>query len=242
MADVHVHGVVPRADQTAHPRRVEHREISALISDVEPGELTAASVLRLHWRVLEEAAATATVLPVRFGTVMTGDQAVVDDFLAPRYDVLLQGLEQLAGKVQLTVKGSFHEEDLMRDVVAKSQDVARLRERVRALPADAAYYDRIRLGELVSAEVERAREHAGELVMGRLEPLAVAASREQPAGIDAAVHCAFLVERKRGDEFSRGVAKLEPELADGVRLRCIGPLPPFSFSGDGTTPGSPAWA
>ena len=51
--------------------------------------MRAASTLRLHWRVLEEAAAPTTVLPVRFGTVMADDAAVVDDLLAPRHDELV---------------------------------------------------------------------------------------------------------------------------------------------------------
>jgi len=242
MGEVHVHGVVSRSDRTAHARRVDHRDVAALVSDVEAGELKAANVLRLHWRVLEEAATTATVLPVRFGTVMTGDQGVVDDFLAPRHDALAAELERFAGKVQLTVKGSFDEEALMRGVVAASPDVARLRERVRALPDDATYYDRIRLGELVAAEVERARERAGERVIGRLEPLSLGASRETPAGIEAAVHCAFLVERERVDGFRDAVSKLEGELGGHVRLRCIGPLPPFNFTGESMAAGSPAWA
>ena len=49
MAEVHVHGAVPRADRTAHARRVDHGDVSAIIS---PGlvvfrELVAANVDRM---------------------------------------------------------------------------------------------------------------------------------------------------------------------------------------------------
>ncbi len=246
MSEVHVHGVVPAAERTeiasADVRRITHRDVAALVSDTGPEPLAAARVLRKHWRVLEEAGATTTVLPVRFGTVMADDDAVAGEFLAPRHDELAAGLAELAGKVQLTVKGFFDEETLMRGVVAGSPAVARLRERVRGLPEAAAYYDRIQLGQLVAAEVERARERDTAFVLERLEPLAVAASREPPATLDAAVNAAFLVERDRVDEFSAAVGELGRELAGRVRLRYVGPLPAYSFADDGTTPGTGPWA
>jgi hypothetical protein len=236
MSEVHVYGVVP-SDQpseisAAEVRRVVHRKVAALVGDVAPGELAAARLLRVHWRVLDQAAATCTVLPVRFGTVMADERAVVDEFLAPNYDDLVAELDALAGKVQLTVKGFFDEDALMRDVVAASPEIARLREHVRAIPEAAAYYERIQLGQVVAGEVERARERDTELVLARLEPIAVAASREAPASADAAVNLAFLVERKRVDEFSKAVTELGHELAGRVKLRYVGPLPPYSFTGE----------
>lgn len=246
MSEVHVHGVMAAADRieiaSAKARLVAHRDVAALVTDADPERLTAASVLREHWRVLEEAAATATVLPVRFGTVMAGERAVVDAFLAPNHDALAEELRQLEGKVQLTVKGSFEEEALMRDVVAGSPAIARLRERVRSLPEAAAYYENIELGQIVAAEVERARDRDTETVLARLAPLAVATSREAPSALDAAVNAAFLVERDRVDEFSRAVTELAHELAGRVKLRYVGPLAPYSFTGEAASPGAAAWA
>jgi hypothetical protein len=246
MSEVHVHGVVPAAERTeiasADVRRITHGDVAALVSDAGPGQLGASRILRKHWRLLDEAASTTTVLPVRFGTIMAGDREVADEFLAPRHDELVAGLAELAGKVQLTVKGFFEEETLMRGVVERSPAVARLRERVRGLPEAAAYYDRIQLGQLVAAEVERARERDTALVLERLQPLAVAAVRQPPATPDAAVNAAFLVERDRVDEFSAAVAELGRELAGRVRLRYVGPLPAYSFADDGATSGTGAWA
>ena len=44
--------------------------------------------MRRHWQLLEAVAATATVVPVQFGTAMAGDDAVAAEFLAPRQDDL----------------------------------------------------------------------------------------------------------------------------------------------------------
>jgi hypothetical protein len=246
---VYVYGIAPAADRIdveapavgapeASVRRIVHGELAALVSDVERGPLAAARNLRAHWGVLEQAIAEATVLPVRFATVMESDQAVVDEFLAPRHDRLVAQLADLSGKVQLTVKGFFDQERLLREVVHRSTAVARLNERVRGRPEAATYYERIRLGELVAAEVEQARERDSAIVLSRLEPHAVAARREPPSAPDGAVNAAFLVERGRVAEFSRAVSELSGELEGRMRLRYVGPLPPYSFAEEETA----AWA
>mgnify|MGYP003290399978 CR=1 FL=1 len=128
----------------------------------------------------------------------------------------------------------------MRGVVDESVAVARLRERVRQRPKAATYYDRIQLGELVAGEVEQARERDSATVVDRLERLAVAARLEPLGTPDAAVNAAFLVERSRVDEFSEAVARLSAEVEGRMRVRFIGPLPPYSFTEEQEAVG--AWA
>ena len=148
----------------------------------------------------------------------------------------------MAGKVQLTVKGFYEQDALMTGVVERSPAIARLREQVRGLPEAAGYYKRIELGQLVAAEVERERERDAHGILERLRPLALAARLEPPSTSDSAVHAAFLVDGKRVDEFSGAVAVLGRELAGRIRLRFLGPLPPYSFSGEDATAGARAWA
>ena len=112
---------------------------------------------------------------------------------------------------------------------------------MRRLPDAAAYYKRIELGQLVAAEVERARERDALQVFERLEPLAFEARLEPPSTTDGAVNAAFLVEAKRVDEFSDAVNALSHDLAGRIDLRYVGPLPPYSFTGDTATRSS-AWA
>jgi hypothetical protein len=243
MAEVHVFGVVRAADGAPpEARTIAHKDIAAIVIDAEHKPIAASKLLRQHSRLLEATAERATVLPVRFGTVMQNEQAVVDEFLAPSHDALRARLDAIDGKVQVTLKGFYDEAALLREVIDASPAIAKLREKVRGLPEAAGYYDRIRLGELVSTEVEQARERDTTAVLRRLEPLAVAATREPPSTLDSAVHAAFLVERDKVDEFSSAVAQLGGELAGRMKLRYIGPLPAYSFTGDDAPTGAPAWA
>jgi hypothetical protein len=241
MSEIQVYGVLSAADAFEPPegaRLIRHRDLAALVTDVPPGERLAAQALREHWRILEAAAAQVTVLPVRFGTAMSDDDAVVEEYLAPQHDALTRRLAELAGTVQLTVKGFYDGDAMLRDVVAGSPEIARLREQVAGLPEAAAYAKRIQLGELVAAEVQQARDRDGRRVLERLEPLALAARLEPVSGPDAAMNGAFLVRREGVEPFSAAVAELARELEDRMRLRYVGPLPPYSF----TDAEAAAWA
>jgi Gas vesicle synthesis protein GvpL/GvpF len=249
-ANVYVYGVLSGSDQTAvsaggvegaEVRTIEHAGLAALVSTLEADELTAARAVRAHWRVLEEASKSATVLPVRFGTVMEGETAVRDQLLEPNAEHLTQLLGDLAGRVQLNVKGDYDEEQLLREVVRASPQVAALRERVAGLSETAGYYDRIRLGELVAAEVGRHRAQDEALALARLDPAAVSSRAEPPSSADAAFNLAFLVDSERVDAFSQAVGALREELGERVTLRYVGPLPPYSFAEADIATGA-AWA
>ena len=98
-------------------RLVGRPDLGALVSDLDADALSAPKAVRAHWRVLEEASASATVVPVRFGMVMADDDAVRARLLEANEPALAALLRELAGKVQLTVKGEYDEEGMLREVV-----------------------------------------------------------------------------------------------------------------------------
>ena len=248
---VYVYGVLPAADARALAvtgvegstvRTVAGGELAALVSDLARDSLTAARAVRAHWRVLDAAAKDATVLPVRFGTALRDDDEVRDRLLAPNADKLRALVGHLAGRVQLGVKGTYEEKALLREIVASSPSIAALRERLRGLPAQAAYYDSIQLGELVAQEVDKRRQRDAQLALDMLEPHAVEARAQPAAGHDGAFDLAFLVARDAIDAFSEAVVRLGDEVGERIALRYIGPLPPYSFADAQIEARSEAWA
>src|SRR4051812_34657966 len=63
-----------------------YREVAALVSDVTVPIRAKRRELMSHSAVLNEAAASDTVLPFRFGTTFPDAEAVVAEFLEPRYE------------------------------------------------------------------------------------------------------------------------------------------------------------
>jgi hypothetical protein len=223
-------------------RTISGDGLAALVSDLRGEQLSAAREVRAHWRVLEETSRDTTILPVRFGTVMEGEQAVRDQLLERNSERLRALLRELEGRVQLSVKGDYDDDALLREVVSGSRSIAALRERVSTMPAAAGYYDRIRLGEMVAADIGRRREVDAQTAIDRLQPLAVATRAEETSGTNQAFSLAFLVERDRLDGFGRAVCDLGEEMGQRIRIRYVGPQPPYSFAEAELSSGSATWA
>ena len=211
-------------------RTVEHGDLLAVVSDAgaEPLRATAAG-LRAHTRVLEALSAVTTVLPLRFGTVVTDDAAVVEAVLAANVEHLDELLERLDGHVQLTVKVFNDEDAVLRDVVQTDARVSRLWKKVNGVPAEAAYYDRIALGQEVARAVQERKLVTASPLFDALEALSAEAQAKEPKHDLMVLDADFLVLRDRMNQFDAEVealAKDRPEL----EFRYLGPMPAYSFA------------
>jgi hypothetical protein len=222
-------GAVGVGDPGGDLALVRHGEVAALVSGVSDAALGTRRDLLRHSRLLDEIARTTPVLPLRFGAVLAGPGAVVDGLLAPRHERFGRALAELEGRAQFTVKVRYVEEAVLREVAAEPL-VARLRERLRGLPADATWYQRIQLGELVAGAVARRRQADAGALVSELRRFA-SAMVWQPADAEVSVvDAALLVERAAWPSLERGVEGIAKRHAAHMRLRLLGPLAPYDFS------------
>jgi hypothetical protein len=245
----YVYGVVPKSSprtisargvQGAAVEAVEHGELAALTSPLQTATLDARD-LRAHWRVLHEAFEQGVVLPVRFGTVVESEDAVRREVMDPNAERFSGLMKQMSGMVQLNVKGLYDEDVLLKEIVASSPKVARLRERVRGQGATAPTPDQLALGQLVEQEIGRARGADRAAVRETLEPFAVSV-RDEDVAHPSAFSAAFLVKRDAMDDFGRAVAGLRAHFGERIEVRFTGPLPPFSFADPDVAVGAGSWA
>ena len=239
----YVYGVVrtseaPKIDAAgvggeARVRTVDEGELTAIVSDVDAGFVEAGRAdLQRHMAVLEQAALSTTVVPLRFGTVMPSDAAVQAEVLRARVPELVDLLVALEGRVELNLSGTY-DERIFGEVVAEQPEVAALRERVRGQDENATYYDRIRLGELVANAMAAKRERDTEKVLAKLRPLADDVRVGEVAHERSVLSASFLVHRDRLPEFDRAAEEVAAENASRIRFRYAGPLPPYDFVGAG---------
>lgn len=213
---------------------VAHEHCAALTSDLPAGRpLGRRADLMAHERVLDALVDAGTVvLPFRFGAAMAGTEAVEKELLAANGERLGQVLDQLDGRLEMRVRGTYVQDALLREVMADDPQVAELNQRLRSIPADAAdaaYYDRVRLGEMIARALEQRREHDGQVLLEALAPAAEAMVRKPPAREEDVLDVAFLIGRDRLADFQRAVEEIGAAHADRVTLRLIGPLPPYDF-------------
>jgi hypothetical protein len=211
---------------------VSHGELGAIVSSFA-GEVVKANRRNLtaHSRVLEEALETATVVPMRFGVLMPSDEVVAEELLRGREAELGRLLDSVEGRVELSVKAFYRDDDLaLREVLSENPTIARLNESTRGRPADAGYYDRIRLGQAIVDALRAKREQDAEPILSRLGALAVSSATDDELPERMVVKAAFLVERQRVPDFDRAVDEIARETADRLQFKYLGPLAPHTFA------------
>ena len=209
-------------------RTVADDGVAAFVSDAPPGAVeTTRERLLTHARVLERLAEDRTVLPMRFGVVAPSERALRDGVLSPRRKLFTSLLDRLEGTAEVDLRVLFVEGAILPEIVRGSPAVRRLQLSIRNRPADATYYDRIKLGEAVAEEMAALAARDAKRIASRLEPLAVDARRRSSTHERMVLHEAFLVRRSDLDRFESAVSALES--GGRFQVRLIGPMPPYSF-------------
>jgi hypothetical protein len=211
-------------------RTLEAGPLAALVEEIDDDrDLGTREDLVAHSAVLNEVAETTTVVPMRFGTVLPGTTAITEELLDLRRDELLAMLDALRDTVQFVLRARYELDGLLREVVTANPEIAELRERTSGLSEDAAYYDRVRLGELVAGEVASRRDGEAQVLLDALAPLALEHMVKEPSGMDHLLDCSFRVRQDQRADFEAAAEGQAERLAGRAQLRLIGPTAVFDF-------------
>src|SRR5437763_7993860 len=210
--------------------------IAAFVSAAPPGAVeTTRARLLTHARVLELLAADRTVLPMRFGVVAPSERVLRESVLGPRRKVFLSLLKRFEGAVEVDLRVLFDEGEALKEIVRGSPSVRRLQLSIRNRPADATYYDRIRLGETVAQEMSARGAREADRILAKLEPLVVEARRRPSEHERSVLHAALLVRRADLDRLDGAVKAIGTD--PRFHVRPTGPMPPYSFVDVAVRPG-----
>jgi Gas vesicle synthesis protein GvpL/GvpF len=244
---VYVYGIMPGdvelepgttgiGDPPGEVRVVRNGDLAALVSDVDPDKpLGRPEDLYAHEDLLDSSAAGVPVLPLRFGAVVSSDEAVADELLGAHHDEFASALEQLEGYAEYVVRGRYDEDAILREVLGEDPRAGELRDQLKGADEELTRDLRMQLGEIVSNAIEAKRE-ADTRALGEALADHVAASVVRPPTHDMdAVHVAFLVDLGSADALEQAVDELARDWSDRIELRLTGPIAAYDFVGT-TTP------
>lgn len=204
--------------------------VAALVELVDPDRpLGRRRDLVAHSTVLNTMAVHGPVLPMRFGSVLQDQPALVGELLRPQCEHFSALLGQVEGKVQFTLRARYVLDTVLAEVVAAEPEIAELRRRTADLPEDATHYERIRLGELVSRAVDVRRRDDAQEILDRLAPHGLDHVVREVSGMDSLAEFAILVEVERQEELEHEAELLAAELDGRVRLSLVGPMALYDF-------------
>jgi Gas vesicle synthesis protein GvpL/GvpF len=240
---VYVYGILPGdveiesgaagvGDPPGEVRAVRHRDLAALVSDIQPDQpLGRPEDLIVHEELLDATAAEVPVLPLRFGAVVASDDAVAEELLGAHYDEFSAALRQLEGHAEYVVKGRYVEEAILREVLNGDPQAAQLASQVKDADPDATRQLRMQLGEIISNVVEAKRQQDTRTAGDALTGLAAASAVRPPTHELDAVYTALLVETSAAQDLEQAVQQLADDWDGRVELRLIGPMAAYDFVG-----------
>jgi DnaJ-domain-containing protein 1 len=88
----------------------------------------------------------------------------------------------------------------------------------------------IQAGKIVKESLDRRREEFQQRLLGSLRGAALDVQPNALVADEMVLNVAFLIEKKREEEFDEQVRKLDEALNGEVSFRIVGPLPPYSFA------------
>lgn len=189
-----------------------------------------------HERVVEHFAARASVIPLRFGTIYLRREGV-EEMLVASVAELQATIDRLQGCDEWGINLYLERGKLLGSIEATNPRMRDASEQMAHAPPGQAYLLRKKLDVLRAdeARVETKRivtdiEHALSLVSDRLKSLRLMKDEAAAAYGEAVGRFAFLVERRRFQEFSATAERLAKKYeASGFRLELTGPWPAYNF-------------
>ncbi|MGV8091943.1 MAG: GvpL/GvpF family gas vesicle protein [Mangrovibacterium sp.] len=210
---------------------ISYNDICAIVSNSPVIQYEAKRVnLTAHEIVLEEIMKRYPVLPVRFSTIAdTNDDSGIQKILERDYDRLSAMLDQIEGKKELGLKVIATEETIYPYILEKYDDIKTLKEKLVHLPADKTYYQRMKIGEMVEAALQKEKEHFKKRILDHLSPLATDIKINGNYGERMLLNAAFLIRNEIEASFDEAVNELDEQLGNLLTFKYVGTLPPYNF-------------
>jgi len=211
-----------------------HKGLAVVVSDspmMKQYESTRRNMIA-HERVQETVMREFTLLPVRFGTVTDSTSPLedVEKLLSTRFEEFNRLLKDMEGKVELGLKAFWRDEKaVFEEIVTENADIRRLRKSLSGKPPEAIRFEGIPLGRMVKEALDRKRSQEAAKILLPLQPIAQRV-RENDTLVDRAiVNAAFLLDRKREQDFDQAIRRLDEKLGNRVAFKYVGPVPPYNF-------------
>jgi hypothetical protein len=213
---------------------IAHQDLSCVLSDYSGREFSFMSreevtrCLLAYQVVVEHIMREHTVLPVKFGTTLaTSDEA--RNLLSQGRSQFVHVLTWIRDKVELEVAATWDTGQVLREI-STEPEIVRAREAIASRPTDPTLEERIYLGQMVKASMDRRRDSYRERMIRFLKPVAVDVQPNALVSDEMVINVAFLVEKANQEEFDGRVRYLNDLFHDQIDFRIIGPLPPYSFA------------
>jgi hypothetical protein len=203
--------------------------LAAIISDTDLDVVRPERrYLSAHQTVLTRLIASADLLPMAFGMISANEEAV-RLFLAEHVVVLSRQLARIAGRVEMTVRLRWQEEDTFRVFVERFPELRKRRDACFGGQREPGQMELLDLGRAFEKLLRAEREDKTRLALSMLGQVAVEVKTVEPTSERLMFDLNCLVGRDHESRFDTTMEELAGKLGDEFMLEVRGPWPPYNF-------------
>lgn len=233
----YVYGIVDHEGQFVTEQRgfdgspvcnLSFRGIGAAVSDISMTKVQVTELnVALHERIVEALMEDFSVLPARFGTILAGDERVVE-MLNEGHASFVERLHLVRGRVELGLRVLWHAEVVRKAITASDGRVKEAR--AEATSAGRRYLMAKLEEELVNQGMKRRAELLAAKINGPLLKCAAEVRLKTLVTPRMVIAASYLAEKDKVETFRGEVERLRATHPD-LSFLLTGPWPAYSFCG-----------
>ncbi|WP_332694799.1 GvpL/GvpF family gas vesicle protein [Halalkalibacter lacteus] len=183
--------------------------------------------LLAHQTVVSSVMKEHAVIPISFGNVFKTEEDV-KILLEKLYIQFNQLFPQIENKIEVGVK-VIGKKEWLKNEIEKNASIFHLKKEIKNKPKDAAFYDRIKLGDLTRNYFSSLQEQIVSDVFAPLSKLSVSSKQNDVLTERMLLNAAFLIDCHKETEFDQKVNECYQKWGDKVDFKYSGPWPPYNF-------------
>ncbi|KPA16523.1 gas vesicle protein GvpFL [Candidatus Magnetomorum sp. HK-1] len=204
-------------------------KVSAIVSDVQNKKIRGQRKnIAAHHHVLLNIMAQTTPLPVVFG-IISNDSKDIKDFLTKNQKYLLNRLNYLSGKVEMTLKVSLNISNIFEYFINNNIELRQARDRVFKGNREPAPADKIEIGRLFNKLLDRERIRHTDTVEKELSDCCVEIKHLPCRNENLMINFACLIDKNQEKQFETSVFSAANHFDDSFSFDYNGPFIPHNF-------------
>lgn len=214
---------------------IPYQDISLVVSDsqfINYANLPrnqAARYLLGHQQIIERVMDSHTIIPMKLGTYAL-NFGEIDEILSKGYPLFKEVFGKINNTTEIDVAATWNDLDSIVKEIGEGEDMKKLKEKLLSGPEGVSVEDRQGAGRLIKNALDKKRERLASEIEGELGRLSMDVKAHALMDDTMILNTAFLIDKSKKTEFERRLDILNVRCNGKINFRCIGPLPPYSFS------------
>jgi len=215
---------------------VDYQDIACVVSDSPIQDYssmlkeTLGHLLIRHQTIIEKVMKDHTIIPMKFGTFVSDNDEVIE-VLKRGYSQLKELFSTVDEKIELDVAATWNDlNSVMKEIGEEDKKIREFKTEIIKRPPSQTLQDRIKIGMMIKDALDKRREKEQAYIINYLKKLIIDFQKHQVMDDKMILNCAFLLEKRKEPDFDLKLEELDKEYKQKVNFRCVGTLPPYSFS------------